>query len=93
MSVSKTEIAAEIATKLGVTKKEAVSLVEAFTEVVTEKVAAGEKVALTGFGSFEGRSRAARAGRNPITQEPIQIPATKVPAFKAGKSFKEAINK
>lgn len=93
MTVSKKEIATAVATKLGVTNKDAVAFVEAFQEVVTEKVAAGEKVALTGFGSFEGRERAARTGRNPITGAPIQIAATKVPAFKAGKSFKEAINK
>ncbi len=60
-------------------------------ETVIEAVSAGDKVQLIGFGTFEARERAAREGRNPSTGEVIQIPATKVPAFKAGKAFKDMV--
>ncbi|MFN3927008.1 MAG: HU family DNA-binding protein [Pseudanabaenaceae cyanobacterium] len=61
-------------------------------EVIEDTVASGDKVTLVGFGSFEPRERKAREGRNPKTGEKMEIPATKVPAFSAGKTFKEKVN-
>ena len=66
---------------------------KAFTESVEEALEKGEKVQLVGFGTFETRERAAREGRNPRTKEPITIPASTVPVFKAGKELKEKVNK
>ena len=63
------------------------------TPAITEALAAGDKVQLVGFGSFEIRARAARIGRNPKTKEEIKIPASKVPAFKPGKALKDAVAK
>ncbi len=74
-----------------VTKKQADEIISAFLSVVTEAVANGDKVTLIGFGSFERRDRSEREGRNPKTNEPMTIPATKVPAFSAGKQFKEKV--
>ncbi len=74
-----------------VTKKQADDFISAFLSVVTEAVANGDKVTLIGFGSFERRDRSEREGRNPKTNEPMTIPATKVPAFSAGKQFKEKV--
>ena len=65
----------------------------AFVESVQEALENGEKVQLGGFGTFETRERAAREGRNPRTKEVISIPASVVPVFKAGKEFKEKVNK
>ncbi|PAY59941.1 DNA-binding protein, partial [Ligilactobacillus salivarius] len=70
---------------------EAEAAVSAFTETVKEALAEGKKVQLIGFGNFEVRERAARKGRNPQTGEEIDIPATKVPAFKPGKGFKDVV--
>lgn len=80
-----------VAEKLGMTKKDANSAVEAICETVTEELAKGNKVDISGFGKFEVKERAARQGINPATKEPIQIAATKVPAFKAAKALKEAV--
>jgi DNA-binding protein HU-beta len=74
-----------------VTKKDADAVLTAAVEVVMEAVSTGDKVTLVGFGTFEPRERQAREGRNPATGKPIQIPATKVPAFSAGKLFKEKV--
>ena len=87
---SKKELVSTIAEKAGLTKKDAEKAVNAFGEAVTEFLAKGEKVQLIGFGTFETRERAAREGRNPQTGEAIQIAATTVPAFKAGKALKDA---
>lgn len=91
--MNKSELIAAISAKSGLTKKDADKALSAFMYVVTEQLKAGDKVQLIGFGTFEVRERAARTGRNPQTKEPIKIPATKVPVFKAGKSFKEVISK
>lgn len=80
-----------VAEKVGLTKKQAGEALEVMLEAVTEALAKGDRVLLTGFGSFEVRKRAARTGINPQTKERIQLPATKVPAFKAGKGLKEAV--
>ncbi len=80
-----------VAAKTNITKKQALEVISAFLEVVTEAVANGEKVTLVGFGSFERRERSEREGRNPKTNEPMTIPATKVPAFSPGKLFREKL--
>ena len=89
--MNKNELVEAIAEKMGTTKKEAEAAVSAFTETVKEALAEGKKVQLVGFGNFEVRERAARKGRNPQTGEELDIPATKVPAFKPGKGFKEVV--
>ncbi|MDZ7950585.1 HU family DNA-binding protein [Nostoc sp. DedQUE09] len=89
--MNKGELVDAVAAKANVTKKQADEVISAFLSVVTEAVANGDKVTLIGFGSFERRDRSEREGRNPKTNEPMTIPATKVPAFSAGKLFKEKV--
>ena len=88
---NKADLIEGVVTKTELTKKDATAAVEALFDVVTETLADGERVQVIGFGSFEVRDRAARKGRNPQTGDEIEIPATKVPAFKAGKGLKDAI--
>jgi DNA-binding protein HU-beta len=85
------ELVDAIAAKAEVTKKDADTLIGAVLDTIMEAVAAGDKVTLVGFGSFEARERAAREGRNPQTGKTLQIPATTVPAFSAGKQFKDLV--
>jgi len=89
--MNKGELVDKIAEKANVTKKDADSILTAMLEVILDTVASGDKVTLVGFGTFEARDRQAREGRNPSTGEPIKIPATKVPAFSAGKQFKDKV--
>jgi DNA-binding protein HU-beta len=89
--MNKTEMIAAIADKTGLTKRESEKALKAFTDTVAEELAKGNKVQLVGFGSFEVRTKAARTGKNPRTGEAINIPASKAPAFKAGKAFKDYI--
>lgn len=89
--MNKAELVDAIAEKAGVTKKEADAVLSAVIETIVESVAGGDKVALVGFGSFEKRHRKEREGRNPKTGEAMTIAATSVPAFSAGKSFKEKV--
>ncbi|MEH1772899.1 MULTISPECIES: HU family DNA-binding protein [unclassified Nostoc] len=89
--MNKGELVDTVAAKTNITKKQADEVISAFLSVVTEAVANGDKVTLIGFGSFERRDRSEREGRNPKTNEPMTIPATKVPAFSAGKQFKEKV--
>ncbi|MBD2726584.1 HU family DNA-binding protein [Nostoc sp. FACHB-892] len=89
--MNKGELVDAVAAKINITKKQADEVISAFLSVVTEAVANGEKVTLIGFGSFERRERSQREGRNPKTNETITIPATKVPAFSAGKQFREKV--
>ncbi|MBN3908286.1 MAG: HU family DNA-binding protein [Nostoc sp. NMS1] len=89
--MNKGELVDAVAAKANVTKKQADEVISAFLSVVIEAVANGEKITLVGFGSFERRERSEREGRNPKTNEPMTIPATKVPAFSAGKQFKEKV--
>ncbi len=91
--MNKKELVAAVAQSADLTKKQAEAAVAAFTDVVTSALAEGDKVQIVGFGSFEVRKREARKGKNPRTKEVINIPASKVPAFKAGAAFKEAVNK
>jgi DNA-binding protein HU-beta len=89
--VNKGELVDAIASKASVTKKEADSIVSAMIETIMETVSKQDKVTLVGFGTFEARNRQAREGRNPSTGQAIKIPATTVPAFSAGKMFKEQV--
>jgi DNA-binding protein HU-beta len=91
--MNKGELVDKIAEKSDVTKKEADKVLTAAVDVIMEAVSSGEKVTLVGFGSFERRDRKEREGRNPKTGETMVIPATKVPAFSAGKQFKEMVSK
>lgn len=89
--MNKGELVEAIAAKAQTSKKDADAILTATVEVIMEAVANGEKVTLVGFGTFEPRQRAAREGRNPQTGNSIQIPETTVPAFSAGKQFKELV--
>ncbi|MDJ0556495.1 MAG: HU family DNA-binding protein [Microcoleaceae cyanobacterium MO_207.B10] len=89
--MNKGELVDEIARKADVTKKQADAVLSAALEVIMDAVASGDKVTLVGFGSFESRERKAREGRNPKTGDKMEIPETTVPAFSAGKSFKELV--
>jgi len=89
--MNKTELIAKVAELTDFTKKDAQKAVEAVLEAITGALKAGENVQLIGFGNFEVRERAARKGRNPQTGKEINIAASKVPAFKPGKAFKEAV--
>lgn len=91
--MNKTELIAVVAEKGGIAKKDAEKAVTAVLDAVVDSVANGEKVQLVGFGTFEQRERNERTGCDPRTGKQIVIPASKVPAFKAGKAFKEAVNK
>ena len=90
--MNKTELIAAVAAAANVTKKEAETVLKAFTDVVTEELKNDGKVQLVGFGTFEVGERAAREGINPRTKETIKIAACKAPKFKAGKALKDAIN-
>ncbi|GIM48415.1 transcriptional regulator [Collibacillus ludicampi] len=87
--MTKQDLIAKVALKSGLSKKDAAAAVDAALDSISEALAAGDKVTLVGFGAFEIRERAARTGRNPQTGETIEIPASKVPAFKPGKVLKE----
>ena len=91
--MNKSELTAIVAEQAGLTKKDADKAVNAFVDAVTEGLVKGEKIVLVGFGSFETKQRAARKGKNPQTGAEINIPASTVPAFKAGRGLKEAVNK
>ena len=90
--MNKSELITAVAEKSGLTKKDAEKAVKAVLETVVATVAAGAKVQVVGFGTFEGHERKARQGKNPQTGAVMQIPASIVPAFKAGKAFKEVVN-
>lgn len=90
--MNKTELINSIAEKTGLTKKDSEKSVNAFLQSVEEALQKGDKVSLVGFGTFEVRTRKARTGRNPQTGDPIEIPASKVPAFKAGKALKDSVS-
>lgn len=91
--MNKVELIAQIAEKSGLSKKDAEKALAATVDAITEAVSAGDKVQLVGFGSFEMKKRAARTGLNPRTKEPVEIAATQVPVFKAGKALKDAVAK
>ncbi len=89
--MNKAELIAAVAAKAEVSQKEAAVVVAAVLDEIKDALKKGDKVQLVGFGSFEVRAKAARTGKNPRTGETIEIPASKAPAFKAGKAFKDYI--
>ncbi|MBR2735037.1 MAG: HU family DNA-binding protein [Clostridia bacterium] len=90
--MNRAELVAKIAEKSELTKKDAEKALASFISSVTEALKDGDKVQLVGFGTFETRKREARTGRDPRTGNPIKIPASIAPAFKAGKALKDAVN-
>ena len=90
--MNKSQLVEAIAAQADITKANATAALGAMLNAVKGELAAGGEVALPGFGSFKVNERAARTGRNPQTGEAIEIAASKVPAFKAGKGLKEAVN-
>ena len=91
--MNKEELVQKVASTTNTTQKEAAEIISATVNAIVEAVAAGEKVTLVGFGTFEAKSRAARTGRNPQTGETLEIAAKIAPTFTAGKAFKDATNK
>ena len=90
--MNKTELIDAMASKTGLTKKNAEAALNAFIETVSEQLAQGDKISLVGFGTFEVTERAEREGRNPQTGETMKIAASKAPKFKAGKALKDSVN-
>lgn len=90
--MNKNELITAVAEKAGISKKDSESAVNAVVSAITDALKKGDKVQIVGFGSFEVKGRAARTGRNPSTGEPVEIPASKAPVFKAGKDLKAAVN-
>ncbi len=90
--MNKNELISAMAEKSGLSKKDSEKALAAFTESVESALKSGDKVQLVGFGTFEVKERAARTGINPQTKKPVKIAASKAPAFKAGKAFKDALN-
>ena len=91
--MNKTELIAIAAENSGMTKKDTERVLNAAIDAITAALVKGDKVQLSGFGLFETKNREARIGRNPHTKEAIEIPATRVPAFKASKALKDAVAK
>jgi DNA-binding protein HU-beta len=91
--LTKTDLIDKVAKEVKLTKKDSDKVIDAVIGAISGALAKGDKVTLVGFGSFEVRKRAARKGRNPQTGKEINIPARKVPAFKAGKALKDAVGK
>lgn len=90
--MNKSELIMKVAEDVDISKAKAEAAVNALINSVTEELKAGGTVALTGFGTFQVKERAARTGRNPQTGENIQIAAAKIPGFKAGKGLKDSVN-
>ena len=91
--MNKATLIAAVAEKTGLTKKDAAAAIDATFGAITEAMVNGDKVNVSGFGIFEVKAREARVGRNPRTKETIEIPATKLPAFKASKTLKDEVAK
>lgn len=91
--MNKTELIAAVAESAGLTKKDAERIVNASIDAITAALVKGDKVQISGFGTFEAKEREARIGRNPHTKEEIHIPATRVPSFKASKALKDLVAK
>ena len=91
--MNKTDLIAIAAESAGLTKKDTERVLNACIDAITDALVKGEKVQLSGFGTFETKDREARIGRNPHTKEAIDIPATRVPSFKASKALKDSVAK
>ena len=90
--MNKSELIDAVAAAADISKAKAAQAVDGMTSAVTKALSSGDQVTLVGFGTFSVRERAARSGRNPRTREEIKIAAAKIPAFKAGKALKDAVN-
>ncbi|CAA6828402.1 MAG: DNA-binding protein HU-beta [uncultured Thiotrichaceae bacterium] len=90
--MNKSQLIDAVAGKSGLTKADTEKAFKAFVETISEEMGKGEQITLIGFGTFLVRDRKARTGRNPRTGEEIKIAASKIPAFKAGKALKDAVN-
>ena len=90
--MNKSELVEAVVNKTNLSKSDAESAVNAFLDVVKEEVISGGKVQLVGFGTFESSERSARTARNPKTGATVEVPASRVPKFKAGRTFKDAVN-
>ena len=91
--MNKNDLVKVIADKTELTQKEVASVMDEFICITTKALKAGEEVAIAGLGKFVTKTRKARTSINPRTKEPIEVPASKAPAFRAGKQFKDAVNK
>ena len=91
--MNKTELVAAVAEKAGMTKKDAERVINATIDTIIQNLIKGEKVQISGFGNFEVKVREARVGRNPRTKESIEIPATRLPVFKASKVLKDTVTR
>ena len=91
--MNKTELIAQVAENTGMQKKDTERVLNAAIDAITASLAKGEKVQLSGFGTFESKEREARVGRNPHTRESMEIPATRIPSFKASKALKDIVAK
>ena len=91
--MNKTELIAAVSESAGLTKKDTERVINAVIDAITDALAKGDKVQISGFGTFEIKDREARVGRNPHTKEAIEIPATRVPSFKASKALKDTVAK
>ena len=91
--MNKNELIAAVAEKANLTKKDAAAAVDAMIASITEALANNDKVQLVGFGTFEVKERASRTAKNPRTGETVEVPAAKVPSFKAGKALKDTVSK
>ena len=91
--MNKTDLIAAVAEASGVSKKDAERVLNASIDKITQELAKGGRVQLSGFGTFETKRRQAKVGRNPATKEPIQIPASRVPAFKPSQNLKDIVGK
>lgn len=91
--MNKADLVDIVSKEAGTTKKDAETVINVMMDTIIKAVSGGDKVTLVGFGTFEARQRKARTGRNPKTNEPINIPAKRVAGFRVGKEFGEAVNK
>ncbi len=91
--MNKTDLIAAVSVSAGLSKKDTERVLNAAIDAITVSLSKGEKVQLSGFGTFEVKAREARVGRNPHTKESIEIPATNVPVFKASKALKDTVSK
>lgn len=91
--MNKTELISIVSENAGLSRKDTERMMSAAIDAITSALVKGEKVQLSGFGTFEAKDRKARIGRNPHTKQPIEIPATRIPAFSPSKALKDAVGK
>ena len=91
--MNKTELISIVSENAGLSRKDTERMLSAAIDAITAALVKGEKVQLSGFGTFEAKARKARIGRNPHTKQPIEIPATRIPAFSPSKALKDAVGK